>query len=167
MRMFWERGYELTSISDLSRGLGISAPSLYAAFGDKQTLYAEAVARYEASPESITTAGTAGTSLRGVLEAMFDRASHEYASAEHPRGCLVNTEPKLAKNREQNRAITAARLRDVAGSGEGTVDADTVAAFAHVVLVGLSSYARDGASEQQLRDVAELALGVADSAALS
>lgn len=160
MRLFWERGYEQTSISDLTRELGISAPSLYAAFVDKRTLFEEAVARYEASPESVTTAGLAGTNAREVLEAMFDRASQEYPSAAHPRGCLVNTEPGLSANRAQNREITAARIREVTVDGGIVSDADTLAAFTHVLLVGLSSYARDGADEQQLRRVTELALGV-------
>ncbi|WP_237340895.1 TetR/AcrR family transcriptional regulator [Williamsia soli] len=160
MRLFWERGYEQTSISDLTRELEISAPSLYAAFVDKRTLFEEAVARYEASPESVTTAGLDGTNAREVLKAMFDRASEEYPSAAHPRGCLVNTEPGLSVNRTQNREITAARLREVTADGEAVPDAETLAAFAHVLLVGLSSYARDGADEQQLRRVTEMALRV-------
>lgn len=158
MRLFWDRGYEQTSINDLTRELGISAPSLYAAFGDKRTLFEEAVARYEASPESVTIIGTAGTSQREVLRAMFDCASREYTSGAHPRGCLVNSAPELAGNRAQNRAITAARLREVTDGTETSCDAETLAAFAHALLVGLSSYARDGADEEQLRRVADLAL---------
>ncbi|WP_341395917.1 TetR/AcrR family transcriptional regulator [Arthrobacter sp. G119Y2] len=160
MRLFWERGYEQTSINDLTRELGISAPSLYAAFGDKRALFEESVARYETSPQSVTTAGKAGTSQHEVLRAMFDCAAREYASTEHPRGCLVNSEPKLAGNRTQNRAITAALLRKVAESAETGSGAETLAAFAQVMLVGLSSYARDGANEEQLQRVADLALRV-------
>lgn len=160
MRLFWERGYEQTSINDLTQELGISAPSLYAAFGHKRTLFEEAVARYEASPESVTTAGTAGTSQREVLRAMLDCASREYTSGAHPRGCLVNSAPELACNRAQNRALTANRVREVADGTEASCDAETLAAFAHAVLVGLSSYARDGADEEQLRRVADLALRV-------
>jgi AcrR family transcriptional regulator len=160
MRLFWEHGYEQTSIVDLTQELGISAPSLYAAFGDKRTLFDEAVARFEADPKSVTTAGTAGTSQSEVLRVMLDCAAREYTSEEHPRGCLVNSSPELAGNRDQNRAITATRLREVTDGTEASIDADTLAAFVHAVLVGLSSYARDGADEEQLRRVAELALRV-------
>ena len=43
---FWERGYEVTSVRDLSVSMGISAPSLYNAFGDKRTLFARALDHY-------------------------------------------------------------------------------------------------------------------------
>jgi AcrR family transcriptional regulator len=160
MRLFWEHGYEQTSITDLTRELGISAPSLYAAFGDKQTLFQAAVARYEADPASVTTAGTHGTTPAEVLQMMLDRASQEYASETHPRGCLVNSAPELTGNRDRNRAITADRLSRVAVDADTSVDAETLAAFTHALLVGLSSYARDGADEDQLRRVAELAMCV-------
>ena len=160
MRLFWEHGYEQTSIQDLTRELGISATSLYAAFGDKRTLFEEAVAHYEASPQSVTTVGADGTSEREVLRIMFDRAAQEYTSGSHPRGCLVNSEPRLGGNRAQNRAITEARLREVADAADPSSDAETLAVFAHALLVGLSSYARDGADEDQLRRVADLALNV-------
>ena len=160
IRLFWEHGYEQTSIADLTQELGISAPSLYAAFGDKQALFKEAVARYEANPASVTTAGSAGTTPHEVLRMMLNRACQEYASEAHPRGCLVNTAPELTGNRDQNRAITADQLRRVAIDTETSVDAETLAAFVHALLVGLSSYARDGADEEQLRRVAELALRV-------
>jgi AcrR family transcriptional regulator len=47
MELFWRQGYESTSISDLTSAIGITAPSLYAAFGDKERLYLEAVERYK------------------------------------------------------------------------------------------------------------------------
>lgn len=165
MRLFWQRGYAGTSIADLTRELGISAPSLYAAFGDKQSLFDEAVARYEAAPESVTLAGTTGANMRDVLQRMFDSAAREYASGEHPHGCLVNSSPELGGNRAQNRRITASRLHEVAGDGDPEIDGDALAAYAHALLVGLSSLARDGADEAELRRVTELALRVLPASA--
>ncbi|WP_200934020.1 TetR/AcrR family transcriptional regulator [Microbacterium sp. Leaf320] len=156
MRVFWERGYAETSVADLTARLGISAPSLYAAFGDKRTLFEEAVARYEASPESVTTAGTTGTTPREVLEKMLDSAAREYVSDDHPRGCLVNSSPELAANREHNREITATRLREVAD--DDALNAEALSSYVHSVLMGMSSLARDGAGEDELRRVADVAL---------
>jgi len=79
-------------------------------------LFEEAAGRYKVNPESVSTAGTAGASEREVMRFMFDRASEEYTSTAHPRGCLVNSAPELAGNRADNRAITATRLEEVAGS---------------------------------------------------
>src|ERR1700675_3846645 len=50
MRLFWAKGYEGTSVADLTGTLGISRPSLYAAFGDKQSLFRAALERYAAGP---------------------------------------------------------------------------------------------------------------------
>ncbi len=46
MHVFWERGYEAASISDLTSAMGITPPSLYTAFGDKEQLFLEAIERY-------------------------------------------------------------------------------------------------------------------------
>lgn len=46
MLAFWESGYETTSISDLTAAMGVTAPSIYAAFGDKKQLFLEALRRY-------------------------------------------------------------------------------------------------------------------------
>src|SRR5256885_11333451 len=45
--VFWRHGYEATSVSDLTAAMGINPPSLYAAFGDKEKLFLEAVERYQ------------------------------------------------------------------------------------------------------------------------
>lgn len=156
MRLFWDHGYEQTSVSDLTRELGISAPSLYAAFGSKRELFAEAVARYEADPRSVTTVGLPGENAQDIAGRMFAQAAREYTSEAHPKGCFVNSEPGLIAHRDRNRALTAARLDDV--RGERRDDSAVIAAYVQAVLVGLSSYARDGATEEQLRQVADLAL---------
>src|SRR5688572_33136097 len=49
MHVFWKQGYEATSLNDLTRAMRINPPSLYAAFGDKEHLYLEALERYQRS----------------------------------------------------------------------------------------------------------------------
>ncbi len=79
---FWEQGYEATSIADLTRVMGIAAPSLYAAFGDKRTLFGEVVETYA------THFGGFGdramdeepTARRGVAR-MLREAAAEYTAA--------------------------------------------------------------------------------------
>lgn len=56
MLTFWRHGYETTSISDLTWAKGVTAPSVYSAFGDKKQLFLEAMHRYAGSPEDLEKA---------------------------------------------------------------------------------------------------------------
>ena len=61
--VFWERGYEAASIADLTAAMGITTPSLYTAFGDKEKLFLEAIERYALGP------GSAGPRAAGEAHA--------------------------------------------------------------------------------------------------
>ena len=49
MEVFWERGYQAASMTDLTEAMGINSPSLYAAFGSKEELYREAIGHFAAT----------------------------------------------------------------------------------------------------------------------
>ena len=68
MRLFWTKSYEGTSVSDLTETLGISRPSLYAAFGDKESLFRAALERYAAGPAGYVAAALAKPTAREVAE---------------------------------------------------------------------------------------------------
>jgi AcrR family transcriptional regulator len=162
MLAFWEHGYEQTSISDLTAAMGIAPQSLYAAFGDKQQLFDEAVAAYQASPGLVVVAeGLAEPTARGAISAMLRAAAREYAdTTEHPAGCFIVAEPRLEEHRAASRA--AIRERVARGLADGDLppgtDVDALAAFYGVVVGGMSARARDGATRQDLEAVAETAM---------
>src|SRR5438309_3310133 len=88
--VFWRHGYEATSVSDLTAAMGINPPSLYAAFGDKEKLFLEAVERYQQQRRQsvmkvFDEAPTAKEAVRRVLQ----DAARELACSSHPRGCLL------------------------------------------------------------------------------
>src|SRR5580704_1268038 len=90
MHLFWRRGYEATSVSDLTESMGITPPSLYAAFGDKKRLFLEAVDRYQAGPGGFAQAAlcdepTAESAMRRLLTDTVE----SFCDAKQPRGCMV------------------------------------------------------------------------------
>jgi AcrR family transcriptional regulator len=173
LRAFWEHGFEATPISGLARTMGIGPPSLYAAFGDKKSLFREVVDVY-----GRTYGAFAGRALdeeptaRAGVTRMLREAAAEYTSAGHPRGCLVLTaatnctpdsadiQQLLRDQRTANVALVEARIRaDIrAGILPAGTDAPTLARLVGVTLQGMSQQARDGATRAELESVAAAAM---------
>lgn len=160
LRLFWERGYEQTSISDLTGAMGIAPPSLYAAFGSKRELFDEAVERYDRSPAAFTTLALDEPTVRGAIARLLHDAAIEYTRSGQPRGCMILAEPMLGEHRKRSRAQLAARIHEGVRSGElpADTDVDALAGFVAVVLAGLSAQARDAATRNELLAVVDAAL---------
>ncbi|MFI8340398.1 TetR/AcrR family transcriptional regulator [Streptomyces sp. NPDC085639] len=171
MLAFWEHGYEATSIADLTASLGISAPSLYAAFGDKRTLFDEVVAVYggryaDFAGVALAEEPTAGAAVARILR----EAAEIYTDPAHPRGCMVisaatNTtsqEVAQALRERRNAGLELFESRIRADMATGALPADTdaraLARYAGAVLQGMSQQSRDGATREELEAVAERAL---------
>lgn len=174
VRLFWERGYGATSIGELTEAMGIRPASLYAAFGDKRSLFREAVAAYGTLP--------VGTFMREALEQeptayrVFARILREaariYADPSHPSGCMtitaaVNLAPQdvevgdyLRGLRNANLVAWEARLRDARRTGElpEGVDPQALAGYFATIIQGMSQRSCDGAEAEELSGIAELAL---------
>src|SRR5580658_8032812 len=71
MRVFWEKGYEGASLTDLTEAMGINRPSLYATFGDKEALFRRAMQRYAEGPAAYLNSALEETTARGVIEALL------------------------------------------------------------------------------------------------
>src|SRR5437660_8698335 len=90
--VFWEHGYDTASVSLLSERMGISAPSLYAAFGDKRALFLEAVDRYLRTYGAFTArALTEEPTAHGAITLLLHDAAAAYTGPGHPPGCLLIT----------------------------------------------------------------------------
>ncbi|QEU91911.1 TetR/AcrR family transcriptional regulator [Streptomyces kanamyceticus] len=171
IRTFWENGYEATSVSDLTRVMGIGAPSLYAAFGDKRTLFDEVVVRYGATHGAFGgRAFDEESTARGAVSRMLHEAAAEFTDPDHPRGCLVITaatncttpevEKALRERRNANVAGIESRIAAAVAAGELPADTDpaALARYTAAVFQGMSQQARDGATRQDLEAVADLAM---------
>ena len=173
MRTFWEHGFEATSISALTSAMGIGAPSLYAAFGDKKALFREVVEVYGHTYGAFAMRALAEepTARAGVAR-MLREAATEYTDPGHPRGCLVvnaatncgpdaaDIEELLRRRREANVREIERRIRTDVEAGLLPADTDpkALATFTAATLQGMSQQARDGATRPQLEAVARLAM---------
>ncbi|MEU0332615.1 TetR/AcrR family transcriptional regulator [Streptomyces sp. NPDC006193] len=170
---FWRHGYEATSVSDLTRVMGIGAPSLYAAFGDKRTLFDEVVRVYGDTYGAFTDRALAEepTARTGVAR-MLREAAAEYTDPAHPYGCLIvhaatnctSPEVQVLLRERRNAAIAALETRIRADVAAGLLPAGTDAAalarHTGAMIQGMSQQARDGASRKDLEAIAEIALAV-------
>lgn len=179
MRLFWSKGYEATSIADLTAAMGIGAPSLYAAFGSKEALYIEALEHYTRSYECLAWARfrAAPTAREAIGALLFDSAaSLTGCVADIPHGCMVAL---ASVDCEEHRALgdhlrltRAAGLEQLTsrlarGVAEGDLpaglDCHALARFVQTVQAGMSLLARDGVGRAELEAVAELALQGVDA----
>lgn len=180
MQVFWLRGYEGASLSDLTRAMGINAPSLYAAFTCKQALFEEALELYEAAegamPKRLLREGR--TAKEGIA-AMLRFYAGYYVRTDHPPGCMVvlsaivgapeNRSMRALMTRSRRAAMELLADRIRRGQAEGdvpaTADASAIAAFYTTLVQGMSIQARDGATKKQLLASVEMALAAWDGMA--
>src|SRR6202163_2274511 len=87
--VFWRKGYEGTSLSDLTRAMGINRPSLYAAFGDKETLFRKALDRYVEGPGAYVREALKQPTARAVTQQLLRGAADLLTDPHHPSGCLM------------------------------------------------------------------------------
>ncbi len=173
-RLFWERGYQATSVGELTGAMGIKPGSLYAAFGDKAALFREVVEAYGSSPagEFVAVALAEEASARAAFARILREAARIYPDPAHPAGCLVisaavNIAAQDEEVAEFLRGLRAANLRlfeerlaDAGRLGElpAGVSPAALARYFGAVLQGMSQRARDGADAAELAATAELAL---------
>ncbi|HEX9833201.1 MAG TPA: TetR/AcrR family transcriptional regulator [Mycobacterium sp.] len=177
MEVFWERGYEATSMSDLTAAMGINSPSLYSAFGCKEELFREAVASYDE-----TLGATAAAALRErptareAISAVLRHHAVVFCDPDHPRGCMIVLAANTCSDRTRSvhEYLADWRMaleRDFAerierGIADGDVPAGVgsaaIAAFYNTVNHGMAIQARDGADATKLSAIAEAAIAAWD-----
>ena len=171
MLAFWRHGYETTSVAELTAAMGITAPSLYTAFGDKKRLFLEAMHRYAGEPEQLRRGLAAAPSARDAMHAMLTAAAIAFTGEATPRGCLLasaaatgspeaaDVRAALAETRRGILACLTNRIeRDVAaGLLPAATNAAALADMTLAVVQGLSVLARDDVPRDRLLAVVEQA----------
>ena len=172
MLTFWESGYETTSISDLTTAMGVTAPSIYAAFGDKKRLFLEAMRRYAGDPDDLEKAFALAPTARDAVADMLEKAARLFTGDATPRGCLLasaaatgskdaaDVREAAAQERRVIRGIIVRRIeRDIqAGLLPPETTPHVLADLALAVTQGMSVLARDGADRNVLLAVARTSM---------
>ncbi|SNS70795.1 transcriptional regulator, TetR family [Actinomadura meyerae] len=177
--VFWERGYEGTSLSDLSRAMGIASASIYACFGSKEQLFRKVMALYGAtSGEPPRAALREQPTARAAIEAMLRATADEITRSDAPHYCmLVLAAPTGAVENQPVREFLAGIRRDMRtaiedrlaqGVADGDLTAppealDAIARYYTTVVQGLSIQARDGATRAELEAVITCAMAAWDA----
>jgi AcrR family transcriptional regulator len=170
---FWQTGYETTSVAELTRAMGITAPSLYTAFGDKESLFLECLEKYanpgpKTTPELIAEARSA----RQAAQQLLELSARWFTQQDAPAGCLVASSASsgsvdsqrvraaLKNIRDANRQALQKRAeRDIReGRLPRTANAQALASMTMAIVQGMSTLARDGASQKALLDLARTAM---------
>ena len=160
VEQFWRTGYEQTSIAMLTKAMGVTPPSLYAAFGDKDSLFEEASAVYfHRTCEAVDQAASL-PAVREAIATMLDDTARAHTNAETPLGCLMLTEPRLASQRKAMHSRLSDRIAQGVAERElpATVRPDELASFLVAVMRGMSGCARDGGSTEELLAIAAAAV---------
>ena len=174
MDMFWRQGYEGTSTTQLIAAMGISQPSLYAAFGSKLELYRETLSLYVSRYGSVLLKrlDNPHDSARDAIAKLLTNAAKQYASGDHAPGCMVacsalqgdptngEIQAHVAGLRAASEAAIKMRLDKAQADGElaSKVDTRLLAGYFAMVIQGLAIQAHDGASSASLKRMAEMAM---------
>ena len=172
LRVFWRRGYEGATLPDLTRAMGINRPSLYAAFGCKEELFRKTLDRYVEGPAAYVREALNEPTARAVAERLLGGTIDLLTDRRNPRGCLV-VQGALACGETAESVRRELGARRVAGEvglrqrferarADGDLPAETdpadLARYVVTVMWGMAVQAAGGASREDLRRVAELAL---------
>jgi AcrR family transcriptional regulator len=170
MQVFWRKGYIGASLSDLTKAMGINRPSLYAAFGNKETLFFQVLDRYLKGPSGYLHESLKAPTARGVAERMFHGVINLLTDPKTPATCLWvhsvlscgdgHLRKEFTAQRSAAHAEFRTRFKHAIREGDLPADADaaTLAHFVMTVNFGLTVQASTGATRKELLETMTTAL---------
>lgn len=171
-RLFWARGYDGTSLSDLTAAMRISPSSFYAAFGDKKALFAEAVQGYMQRYTAIYIEAVTSATARDAVERILRDSADEFTDPDRPMSCLVvsaaihggsdtiDVRKTLEDHQRALAAILAERIESDQAAGHlgAEVDAAILTDWVRTQWEGLSNQSNAGVPRSRLHEIISLAL---------
>ena len=172
--VFWSKGYEAASLSDLTEAMGVTRPSLYAAFGNKEALFRKALDLYEREKLAFMGAALEAPTARGVAERILTNALQMQTSTCGPRGCLTVIssvacgaeaaliKAEVVKRRASSEDALARRFEQARTDGDlpDHVDPEGLVRYLMAVLQGMAVQAGSGVSRESLDRLVETTLSL-------
>lgn len=172
LQVFWEKGYEGTSLTDLTQAMGINKPSLYSTFGNKEELFLKVVEVYEKRPCGYFHPSLAKETVKEVIASMLNGSAESLADKTHPQGCMIiqgaltgssaadSVKEALIVRRRNNEEKLKARFELAQSQGElrEEFSPELLASYLAVILQGMTIQATNGATATQLQNIADLAM---------
>ncbi|MHA6688272.1 TetR/AcrR family transcriptional regulator [Mesorhizobium sp. A556] len=174
MKVFWTKGFTGASLNDLTEAMGITRPSLYAAFGNKEALFFKALELYQSLRGDYIARALQSPTARGVFEAILRGTLRTQLVEGHPRGCLMvlNSMPggdeaqvirnEILRRQAVGRDLFAARFERAKIEGDllPTVNIDGLVRFVQSMMNGILMQAAGGASRSELEGLVESSLAM-------
>jgi AcrR family transcriptional regulator len=172
--VFWRRGYEGASMAELTAAMGITKPSLYAAFGNKEALFHKALDLYEREKLAYIGLALQEPTARLVSEKLLRGALQMQSGTSDPKGCLAvissvacsaeseSIKADVATRRESSCNALVARFEQARDQGElpDGLTAEALAKYLFAILQGMSVQASSGASCAELNQLVETSMSV-------
>jgi len=172
MHVFWAKGYEGASLSDLTQAMRINRPSLYAAFGNKEQLFRKVLDRYASGPLAYFGQALEAPKARDVVEQILFGAARMASDPRLPAGCLMvqgalacgdsagSVQKETTARRAASEMALRRRLQRAKREGDlpGNANPGELASYVMTVLQGMAVQGANGARRNQLRRIAQIAL---------
>jgi AcrR family transcriptional regulator len=172
LRVFWRKGYEGASLSDLTKAMGVNRPSLYAAFGNKEALFKKAIDRYVEGPGAFVRESLQQPTAKAVAEHMFRGTIELVTDSRNPHGCLMVqgalacgdtadcVRREMAKRRDASLTALCKRFERAVSEGDlpSGCNPSDLARFVTTVMHGMAVQAASGASRDELQRAGKIAL---------
>ncbi|MGP0065608.1 MAG: TetR/AcrR family transcriptional regulator [Isosphaeraceae bacterium] len=172
LKVFWQKGYEGASLPELTKAMGINRPSLYAAFGNKESLFRKAIDRYVTGPACHVGEALEEPTARAVVDRLLRAGVDLVTDSQNPGGCFMvqgalacgdaadAIRQELVTRRAAVETALRGRLARAIAEGDLPPDADpaALARYVSTLLHGMSVQAAGGATRNDLLRVVELAM---------
>lgn len=172
MRVFWAKSYEGATMADLTAAMGINRSSIYAAFGDKESLFRRVIERYRMGPMTYIRDALALPTLKEVVVALLRSSVEFLATPGNPKGCLslqaamaCGTDAEAARDamiewRKQGEAAIKRRVQQAQRENDldKSINADDFTKYISMLMSGLGVQAANGATKAELKRYAAIAL---------